>query len=60
MSQNLPASTTFDLAAGQTLFLLGGTTMDLKRYTVHLNQDPDPATAPTRIAGTTLLTPTIS
>ena len=54
VSDNIPATATFTLARGQTLFYLGTTTMDLKRYTVLLTLDPDPTTAPTRIAKTTL------
>ncbi len=54
VSANIPATTTFTLAPGQTLYYLATTTMDLKRYTVHLTLDPDPTTAPARIAKTTL------
>ena len=57
VSANVPAAVNFTLAPGQTLYYLTSTTMDLKRYTVQLTLDPDPSTVPTRIAKTTLNTP---
>ena len=54
--ENLPATFPFELTPGETLFVLVSTTMDLKRYVVHLVLDPDPSTAKARIARTTLVT----